>query len=46
MLLSKCEVWDSKKSMFIKEQEVSGLISSWGLKTSFSIIALLDDILF
>ena len=26
MLLSKCAVCDSKKSRFIKEQEVSGLL--------------------
>ena len=31
MLLSKCEVCGSKKLKFIKEQKVSGLISS--LKT-------------
>ena len=28
MLLSKCAVCDSKKSRFIKQQEVSGLLSS------------------
>ena len=33
MLLSKCAVCDSKKSRFIKEQEVSGLLSSLGIKT-------------
>ena len=32
MLLSKCEVDDSKKSKFIKEQEASGLLSSLGTK--------------
>ena len=30
MLLSKCEVCDSKKSKFIKDQEASGLLSSLG----------------
>ena len=29
MLLSKCEVCDSKKSKFIKEQEDSGLLSKF-----------------
>ena len=29
MLFSKCEVCDSKKSKFIKEQEDRGLLSSW-----------------
>ena len=28
MLLSKCAVYDSKKSEFIKEQEASGLLST------------------
>ena len=33
MLLSKCEMCDSKKSKFIKEQEANGLLSSLGIKT-------------
>ena len=33
MILSKCEVCNSKKSKFIKEQEASGLLSSLGIKT-------------
>ena len=28
MLLSKCPVYDSKKSKFIKDQNASGLLSS------------------
>ena len=32
MVLSKCAVFDSKKSKFIKEQEASGLLSSLGKK--------------
>ena len=36
MHLSKCEVGDSKKSNFIKEQEASGLLSSLGIKTTLS----------
>ena len=36
MLLSKCQVCDSKKLKFIKEQEASRLLSSVGIKTSIS----------
>ena len=32
MFLSKCAVYDSKKSKFIKQQEPSGLLSSSGIK--------------
>ena len=35
MLLSKCAVFDSKKSKFIKQQEASGLLSSLGIKKNF-----------
>ena len=38
MLLSKCAVWDSKKSKFIKEQEASEiLISLTGIKVPILI---------
>ena len=40
MLLSKCEVCDSKKSKFIKEQESSGLLSGLGIKTPLTKISL------
>ena len=46
MLLSKCEVCDSKKSKFVKEQEASGLLSSLGIKTPLSEIALVGSFLF
>ena len=36
MLLSKCQVCDSKKLKFIKEQEASRLLSSVGIKTPLS----------
>ena len=36
MLLSICEMCDSKKSKFIKEQKAIGLWSSLGIKTSLS----------
>ena len=35
MLLSKCEVCDSK-SKFAKKQQASGLLSSFGIKTALS----------
>ena len=41
MLLSKCAVYDRKKSRFIKKQEASGLSSSLGVRTSWSKITLL-----
>ena len=40
MLLSKCAVYNSKKSKFIKEQEASRLLSSLGIKTTLSKIPL------
>ena len=46
MFLSKCEVGDSKKSKFIKEQEASELLSSLGIKTPLSKIPLLGPLLF
>ena len=36
MLSSKCAVWNSKKSKFIKEQEARALLSSSGVRTSLS----------
>ena len=46
MILSKCEVRDSKKSKFIKEQEASELLSSLGIKTILSEILLVAPLLF
>ena len=40
MLLSKCEVRDSRNSKFIKLQEASGLISSLGINTPLNEISL------
>ena len=45
MLLSKCPICSSKKSRFIKEQEVKGILSSLGLKTQRSNVPLLGEIL-
>ena len=46
MLLSKCEVYDSKKSKFIKEQDASGILSSLGIKTHLQNIHLVGPLLF
>ena len=46
MLLSKYAVCDSKKSTFVKEQEVIGLLSILGVKTSLSKIRLVVPLLF
>ena len=43
ILLSKCAVYNSKKLKFIKQQ---GLFSSLGIRTSFSLMPLLDPIFF
>ena len=46
MLLSKCAICDRKKSKFIKKEEANGLLSSLGIKTSLSKIALVGPLLF
>ena len=46
MFLSKCAVWDSEKSKFIKEQEESGLFRSLGINTPLGKIPLLGPLLF
>ena len=46
MILSKCAIWGSKKTKFIKKQEASGLLSKLGIKTALSKIPLLGDALF
>ena len=42
VLSSKCAVYGSKKSRFMKEQEAEGLLSSLGIKTPLSKIPLLN----
>ena len=42
VMLSKCSVCGIKKSKFVKEQEVKGLLSNLGIKTPLSIIPLLS----
>ena len=46
MILSKCAICGSKKSKFIKEQQVEGLLSNLGIRTPLNKIPLLGDILF
>ena len=46
MILSKCTICGSKKSKFIKEQQVKGLLSNLGLRTPLNKIPVLRDILF
>ena len=36
MILSKCSICGSKKSRFINEQEVKGLLNKLGIKTPLS----------
>ena len=46
ILLSKCTVCNSKKSKFLKEQDVRGLLSSLGIRTPLSQVPLLSPLLF
>ena len=46
MILSRCEICNSKKSKFINQQEAKGLLSKLGIKTPLSKIPILGDILF
>ena len=46
MLSSKCMVYDSKITKFIKEQEASGLLSGLGTNTPLSKIPLVGPLLF
>ena len=46
MILSKCAICNSKKSRFIKNQDVKGLLSKLGIKTPFSKLPILGDFLF
>ena len=43
---SKCAICGSKKSRFIKNQEVNGLLSNLGVRTPLSKIPILGNILF
>ena len=45
MILSKCAIYGSKKSRFIKNQEANRLLSKLGIKTPLSKVPILVDIL-
>ena len=46
MILSNCAICNSKKSKFMNKQKAKGLLSKLGIKTPFSKLAILGDILF
>ena len=46
MISSKWAICVSKKSKFINKQEAKGLLSKLGIKTPFSKLPILGDILF
>ena len=46
MLLSNCAICNSKKSRFIENQEVKGLLSNLGIRTPLSKAPILGDILY
>ena len=45
MILSKCAIFGSKKSRFVKHQEEKGLLSNLGVRTPLSKVPILGDIL-
>ena len=46
IILSKCAICGSKKSIFIKNQGAKGLLRNLVIKTPLSKVPLLGDILF
>ena len=46
MILSKCAICGSKKLRFIKNQKAKGLLSNLVVRTPFSKVPILGDILF
>ena len=46
MILSKCAIYGSRKSRFIKDQDSKGLFSKLGVRTPLSKIPVFGDILF
>ena len=45
MILSKCAICGSKKSKFIKKQKAKGFLSNLGIRTPWSKIHILRDVL-
>ena len=46
IILSKCAIFGSKKSKFIKKQEAKGLLSNLSIRAPFSKIPVSGDVLF
>ena len=46
IVLSKCAIYNSKKSRFLKNQEAKGLLSNLGVRAPLSKVPILGDILF
>ena len=46
MILSRCEIYNSKIPKFIDQQKAKGLLSKLGIKTPLNKIPLSGDILF
>ena len=46
MVLSKCAIWGSKKSRFVKDQVAKGLLNNLGIIRPLSKVPILGDILF
>ena len=45
-ILSKCDIFGSKKSRFIKRQEAKGLVSNLGIRTPLSKTPISGNVLF
>ena len=45
-IILSCDIYGSKKSKFIKEQDAKELLSNLGLRTPLNKILVLGDILF
>ena len=46
MILSKCAIYGSEKSKFIRKQEAIGILSSVSIRTPLSKIPVLGNIVF
>ena len=46
MILSKCAIYGSRKSKFIKKQDAKGILNNLGIKTPLNKIPLLVLVLF
>ena len=45
MMLSKCAICGSKKSIFLKDREAKGLLSNLGVRTPLSKVPILGNFL-